>query len=109
MFGMMIAAIIEWWNLRARYRAVAEMNDSLRRLDYRYRMVMAKAELRLQQLYGRRRHRIEDGKERPQIPEEIELERLDPQIKEILEAYLDRSVRRPAVPVARNGANRSGR
>jgi len=89
MFGMMIAAIIEWWNLRARYRAVAEMNNSLRRLDYRYRMVMAKAELRLQELYGRRRHGIEDGQERPKIPEELELERLDSQIKEILEAYLE--------------------
>ena len=90
MFGMMIAAIIEWWNLRARYRAVAEMNDSLRRLDYRYRMVIAKAELRLQELYGRRRRGIEDGQDRPKIPEEAELERLDLQIKEILEAYLER-------------------
>ncbi|HEY1852439.1 MAG TPA: LysM peptidoglycan-binding domain-containing protein [Candidatus Binataceae bacterium] len=90
MFGMMAAAVIEWWNLRARYRAVAEMNDSLRRLDYRYRMVMAKAELRLQELYGRRRHGIEEGQERPKIPEELELERLDLQIKEILEGYLDR-------------------
>jgi LysM repeat protein len=89
MLGMMIAAIIEWWNLRARYRAVAEMNNSLRRLDYRYRMVMAKAELRLQELYGRRRRGIEDGQERPKIPEELELERLDSQIKEILEAYLE--------------------
>ena len=90
MFGLMAAAIIEWWNLRARYRAVAEMNDSLRRLDYRYRMLMAKAELRLQELYGRRRHGIEEGQERPKIPEELELERLDLQIKEILEGYLYR-------------------
>lgn len=90
MFGMMVAAVIEWWNLRSRYRAVAEMNESLRRLDYRYRMVMAKAELRLQELYGRRRRGIEDGQERPRIPEEIELEKLDLQIKEILESYLER-------------------
>jgi LysM repeat protein len=90
MFGMMLAALIEWWNLRSRYRAVAEMNDSLRRLDYRYRMVMAKAELRLQELYGRRRHGIEDGQERPRIPEETEIEQLDLQIKEILESYLER-------------------
>jgi LysM repeat protein len=90
MFGMMIAAVIEWWNLRARYRAVAEMNDSLRRLDNRYRMAMAKAELRLQELYGRRRRGIEEGQDRPKIPEEIELEKLDLQIKEILEAYLER-------------------
>lgn len=90
MFGMMLAAIIEWWSLRWRYRAVAEMNDSLRRLDYRYRMVMAKAELRMQELYGRRRRGIEEGNERPKIPEEIELERLDLQIKDILESYLER-------------------
>jgi len=90
MFGMMLAAAVEWWNLRSRYRAVAEMNDSLRRLDYRYRMVMAKAELRLQELYGRRRPGIEDGQERPRIPEEAELERLDLLIKEILEGYLER-------------------
>ena len=71
MFGMMIAALIEWWNLRSRYRAVAEMNESLRRLDYRYRMAMARAELRLQQLYGRRRRGFEEGQERPKIPEEV--------------------------------------
>ncbi len=90
MFGMMLAAAIEWWNLRSRYRAVAEMNDSLRRLDYRYRMVMAKAELRLQELYGRRRRGIEEGQERPKIPEETQLEQLDLLIKEILETYLER-------------------
>jgi LysM repeat protein len=90
MFGMMLAALTEWWNLRSRYRAVAEMNDSLRRLDYRYRMVMAKAELRLQGLYGRRRRGIEDGQQRPKIPEEAEIEQLDLQIKEILESYLER-------------------
>jgi LysM repeat protein len=90
MFGMMIAALIEWWNLRSRYRAVAEMNESLRRLDYRYRMAMARAELRLQQLYGRRRRGFEEGQERPKIPEEAEIEQLDLQIKEILESYLER-------------------
>lgn len=90
MFGMMIAAVIEWWNLRSRYRAVAEMNDSLRRLDYRYRAVMAKAELRLQELYGRRRRGIEDGQDRPKIPEEAQIEQLDLAIKDILETYLER-------------------
>lgn len=90
MFVLTVFAVIEWLILRARYRAVAEMNDSLRRLDYRYRMLMAKAELRLQELYGRRRRGIEDGQERPRIPEEVEIERLDLQIKDILEGYLDR-------------------
>lgn len=90
MFGVTAAAAIEWWNLRSRYRAVAEMNESLRRLDYRYRMLMARAELRLQQLYGRRRPGIEDGQDRPRIPEEAEIEQLDRQIREILEGYLRR-------------------
>ncbi len=90
MFGLMLAAVIEWWNLRLRYRAVADMNDSLRRLDSRYRTVMAKAELRLQQLYGRRRRGFEEGQERPKIPEETEIEQLDLQIKEVLERFLER-------------------
>ncbi|MGH8336055.1 MAG: LysM peptidoglycan-binding domain-containing protein, partial [Gammaproteobacteria bacterium] len=54
MFGVMIVALIEWLNLRGRFRAVAEMNEALRRLDDRYRTTVAKAELRLQELYGRR-------------------------------------------------------
>ena len=90
MFGLMLAAVIEWWKLRLRYRAVADMNDSLRRLDNRYRTVMAKAELRLQQLYGRRRRGFEEGQERPKIPEETEIEQLDLQIKEVLERFLER-------------------
>ena len=90
MFGMMLTALIEWWDLRFRYRAVAEINDSLRRLDLRYRMVMAKTELRLQQLYGRRRRGIEQGQDRPKVPEETKLQQLDQQIKETLENYLER-------------------
>jgi LysM repeat protein len=90
MLGVMLVALFEWWILRNRFRAVAEMNDSLRRLDYKYRAALAKAELRLQELYGRRRRGIQDGQERAKIPEEIEIERLSYELKEILEHHLRR-------------------
>ncbi|MGA2410482.1 MAG: LysM peptidoglycan-binding domain-containing protein [Candidatus Binataceae bacterium] len=90
MFGTMAVALVEWLKLRGRFRAVAEMNESLRRLDYRYRNTVAKAELRLQELYGRRRRGIEDGQERPRLAEDAELEHLNQQLKEILEKHLGR-------------------
>ena len=90
MFGVMLAALIEWWILRGRFRAVAELNDSLRRLDFKYKSALAKAELRLQELYGRRRRGLQDGQERAQMPEELEIERLTHELKEILEHHLAR-------------------
>ena len=90
MFGAMLLALIEWWILRSRFRAVAEMNESLRRLDYKYRAALAKAELRLQELYGRRRRGIQEGQERPKLPEEAEIEQLNRQLREILERHLRR-------------------
>lgn len=90
MLGAMLLAAVEWWMLRSRFRAVAEMNESLRRLDYKYKALLAKAELRLQELYGRRRRGIQDGQERPKIAEEAEIELLNRQLKEILERHLER-------------------
>jgi LysM repeat protein len=90
LFGAMMLAIVEWWVLRSRFRAVAEMNDALRRLDYKYRTAFAKAELRLQELYGRRRRGIHDGQERPKIAEETEIEILNRELKAILEQHLER-------------------
>ncbi|HKV54572.1 MAG TPA: LysM peptidoglycan-binding domain-containing protein [Candidatus Binataceae bacterium] len=90
MLGAMMVALFEWWVLRSRFRAVAEMNESLRRLDYKYKAALAKAELRLQQLYGRRRRGIQDGQERTKIPEETEIEQLNRQLKEVLERHLER-------------------
>jgi LysM repeat protein len=90
MFGVMLAALMEWWILRGRFRAVAELNDSLRRLDFKYKSALAKAELRLQELYGRRRRGLQDGQERAQMPEELEIERLTHELKEILEHHLAR-------------------
>jgi LysM repeat protein len=90
MLGVMIVALFEWWILRSRFRAVAEMNESLRRLDYKYKAALGKAELRLQELYGRRRRGIQDGQERAKIPEEAEIEQLSRQLKEVLERHLER-------------------
>jgi LysM repeat protein len=86
----MLLTLIEWWLLRSRFRAVAEMNESLRRLDYRYRNALSKAELRLQELYGRRRRGIHDGQERPKLAEEAEIELLHRELKTVLEHHLER-------------------
>jgi LysM repeat protein len=90
MFGLTALALLEWWVLRNRFRAVAELNDSLRRLDYKYKSALAKAELRLQELYGRRRRGVRDGQERPKIAEEAEIERLSQELKAVLEHHLTR-------------------
>jgi|SRR5690348_29482 LysM repeat protein len=88
LLGVMAMAVLEWFLLRRRFIAVAELNESLRRLDQRYRALLAKAELRMQELYGRRRRGISEDHERPRIPEEADLERLDQQLHDVLERHL---------------------
>jgi len=88
LFGVAALAVLEWFLLRRRFIAIADMNESLRRLDQRYRALLAKAELRMQELYGRRRRGISDDQQRPRIPEEADLERLDQQLHEVLERQL---------------------
>jgi len=90
MLGIILVALIQWFLARSRFRAVAEMNESLRRLDYKYRAALAKAELRFQELYGRRRRGIQEGQERSKTPEESEIEQLNRQLKEVLEHHLRR-------------------
>jgi len=90
MLVIMLVALILWIVARSRFRAVAEMNESLRRLDYKYKAALAKAELRFQELYGRRRRGIQEGQERSKTPEEIEIEQLNRQLKEVLEHHLQR-------------------
>ena len=90
MFGVMLVTLFEWWRVRRRFVALAEMTDALSRLDYKYKAMIAKAELRLQQLYGRRRGGITEGQPRPKMPEEIEIERLNEELKNILELHLRR-------------------
>lgn len=90
MFVVLLAAMFEWWRIRRRFVALAAMTDALSRLDYKYKAMFAKAELRLQQLYGRRRGGIPEGQPRPRMPEEIEIERLNEELKQILEMHLQR-------------------
>lgn len=90
MFGVMVVTLFEWWRMRRRYVALAGLADDLGRLDYKYKAMLAKAELRLQQLYGRRRGGITEGQPRPKMPEEIEIERLNEELREVLERHLTR-------------------
>ena len=88
LLGVAVVAVLEWFLLRRKYIAVAGFNESLRRLDQRYRALLAKAELRMQELYGRRRRGISEDQERPRLPEELDLERLDQQLHDVLERHL---------------------
>ncbi|HXN14500.1 MAG TPA: LysM peptidoglycan-binding domain-containing protein [Candidatus Acidoferrales bacterium] len=90
LFGVMLLTMFEWWRMRRRFVALAAMTDALSRLDYKYKAMFAKAELRLQQLYGRRRGGITEGQPRPKMPEEMEIERLNEELKQILELHLQR-------------------
>jgi LysM repeat protein len=95
MFGVMMVTAFEWWRMRRRYVALADLSDSLGRLDQKYKILLAKAELRIQQIYGRRRGAIAEGQPRPKLPEEIELEHLNAELKEVLERQLERMGARP--------------
>ena len=88
LLGVAALAVLEWFLLRRRFIAIADLNESLRRLDQRYRAILAKAELRMQELYGRRRRGISEDHERPRIPEEADLERLDQQLHDVLARHL---------------------
>ena len=90
MFGLMLFGLFVFWQMRRRFIALSEMNVALSRLDYKYKAMFAKAELRLQQLYGRRRGGISEGQPRPRMPEEMEIERLNEELKQILEVHLQR-------------------
>ncbi len=89
MLGVTALTVLEWLMLRRRFRALVEANDAIRRLDQKYKVALAKAELRLQQLYGRRRS-IDDDPETAKSPDEIEIERLNLQLRELLQQHLER-------------------
>jgi hypothetical protein len=80
----------DWLLLRRRFRAVTQMNESFRRLDQKYKETVAKAELRFQQLYGRRRAAPGQDDDLGKIPEEYEIDRLNHQLSEILENNSDK-------------------
>jgi len=91
MLGVTALTLFEWWMLRRRFLALSELAMSLSRLDVKYRETMAKAELRMQQLYGRRRpagapENLLGGMK---TPDEIEVERLSHELRETLERHLE--------------------
>ncbi len=90
MLIVMLLTVLEWRRLRARVFALVEANESLRRLDHKYRLLLAKAELRLQQIYGRRRGAELEGPEAGKTPEEFEIEQCSQELKQVLEAELVR-------------------
>jgi LysM repeat protein len=90
MFGAMIVTLFEWWRMRRKFMALAEMAEALSRLDYKYKAMFAKAELRLQQLYGRRRQGFPEGQPRPRLPEEMEIDRLNEELKQVLSEHLEK-------------------
>ena len=90
MLGVTTLTLFEWWMLRRRFLALSDLSISLSRLDVKYKETIAKAELRMQQLYGRRRpagapeHLLGGVK----TPDEIEVERLSHELRETLERHL---------------------
>jgi LysM repeat protein len=89
MLGVTLVTLFQWWILRRRFAALAELCESLSRLDHKYKELLAKAELRFQQLYGRRRaggEMLDHGK----TQEEVEIERLGLELRDLLESYLRR-------------------
>jgi LysM repeat protein len=83
MFAIALASLLQWFLVRRRFSAIVVANERLSRLDQRYRTLFARAELRLQQLYGRRRAVVDSPHVRN--PEDYELERLNRELKEVLE------------------------
>ncbi len=81
MFGIAVVSLFQWFMVRRRFGAVAMANDRLSRLDQRYRTLMARSELRLQQIYGRRRAVVETASK---SPDDFELERLNRELKDVL-------------------------
>lgn len=92
MLGVTVLTLFEWWMIRRRFIALSDLAGSLGRLDIKYKEMLAKAELRMQQLYGRRRPAgIPDSAQAgAKSSEEIEIERLNHELKETLERHLER-------------------
>jgi LysM repeat protein len=91
MLGVTALTLFEWWMLRRRFLALSDLAMSLSRLDVKYKETIAKAELRMQQLYGRRRpagapENLLGGMK---TPDEIEVERLSHELRETLERHLE--------------------
>ena len=89
--GVTILTLFEWWRMRRRFIAVSDLAQAMGRLDLRYKELLGKAELRMQQLYGRRRSAAaETGiQTAAKSQEELEIERLNHDLREILQQHLE--------------------
>jgi hypothetical protein len=90
MLGVTALTLFEWWMLRRRFLALSDLAMSLSRLDVKYKETIAKAELRMQQLYGRRRpagapDNLIGG---IKTPDEVEVESLSHELRETMERHL---------------------
>lgn len=92
MLGVTVLTLFEWWMIRRRFIALSDLAGSLGRLDIKYKEMLAKAELRMQQLYGRRRPAglPDSAQAGAKSVEEVEIERLNYELKETLERHLER-------------------
>lgn len=88
MLGVALVSLLQWFLIRWRFAAVVTANEKLGKLDQRYRTLLARAELRLQQLYGRRRPAAAESSAQSRSPEDFELERLGRELKDVLEQEL---------------------
>jgi murein DD-endopeptidase MepM/ murein hydrolase activator NlpD len=87
MLGIALVSLLQWFLIRQRFAAIAVANERLSKLDQRYRILHGRSELRLQQLYGRRRAAAEPSVQ-ARTPEDFELERLGHELKEVIEQEL---------------------
>jgi len=85
MFGIAAVSLFQWFLVRRRFVGVALANERFSRLDQRYRNLLARSELRLQQLYGRRRAPVE---RQTKSPDDFEMERLNRELKDVLEQQM---------------------
>jgi LysM repeat protein len=90
LLGVTALTFFEWWMLRRRFKALSDLSMSLSHLDVKYKETIAKAELRMQQLYGRRRpagapDNLLGG---ARTPDEVEIDRLSQELKTTLERHL---------------------
>ena len=101
MLGLALVSLLQWFLIRQRFAAVAAANEKLGKLDQRYRTLLGRAELRLQQLYGRRRP-VAESSVQSRSPEDFELERLGREVKEVLEQELNKLGVQLHAPVRRS-------
>jgi len=88
MFGVMLLTMFEWWRMRRRFVALAAMTDALSRLGLQVQGDVREGGAALAAALRRRRGAVAEGQPRPRMPEEVEIERLNEELKQILEAAL---------------------